>query len=57
MVTASAQQCNTKGSHVYSNLGFCLAVLFLQGRHGPDLILVALAGRVGNVVGRLPRRS
>lgn len=43
------QSCNAKGSHVY-NPGSCLAVLFLQGRHRPDLILVALAGRVGNVV-------
>lgn len=57
MVTASAQQCNTKGFHVYNLLGFRLAVLFLQGRHGPELILVALAGRAGNVVGRLSRRS
>jgi hypothetical protein len=36
--------------HVYtSNVASCLAVLFPQERHGPDLILVALAGRVSNV--------
>ena len=46
-----------KDSHAY-NRGLCLAVaaLFPQGRHGPDLILVALAGRVGNVVGLLRPR-
>ena len=54
MVTSRTQPCNLKGSLVY-NLGFCLAVLYLQVRRGLDLILVvsldALAGRVGNVVG------
>ncbi len=56
MVTASPQPCNAKRSHVY-NLGSCLEVLFPQGRRGPDLILVALAGRVDNVVGLLRSRS
>ena len=51
MDTASALARNATGSHVY-NLGFCLrvAVLFLQASRGSDLILVALAGRVGNVI-------
>jgi hypothetical protein len=51
MVTASVRSLayNANGSHVY-NLCY-LAVLFLQARRGPDLILAALAGRVGNVVG------
>jgi hypothetical protein len=56
MVTASVQSCDPNGSHVY-NLRCCLAVLFLQARRGPDLILVALAGRVGNVVGLLRPRT
>ena len=44
------QSFDANGSHVY-NLG-CLAILFLQGQgeRAPDLILVALAGRVGNVL-------
>jgi hypothetical protein len=56
MVTARVRSCNANGSHVY-NLGCCLAVLFLQARRGPDLILVALAGRVDNVVGLLRPRT
>ena len=56
MVTANVQSCDANGSYVY-NLGCCLAVLFLQARRGPDLIPVALAGRVGNVVGLLRPRT
>ena len=50
------QSCNAKASHVY-NLGRCFAVLFQQARRGPDLILVALAGRVDNVVQLLRPRT
>ena len=56
MVTGSVQSCNAKGPHVY-NLGCCLAVLLFQGKRAPDLILVALAGRVGNVVRVLRPRT
>ena len=57
MVTGIAQPCKAKDFHVY-NLGSYLSVLFLslRGRHGLDLILVALAGRVGNVIGLLRPR-
>jgi hypothetical protein len=54
MVTANHAMQNA--SHVY-NLGRCFAVLFQQARRGPDLILVALAGRVGNVVQLLRPRT
>ena len=60
MVTANPQPCNPKSYLVY-NLDSCLVVLYLQERHGPDITLVvllnALAGRVGDVVGLLRPRS
>ena len=56
MVTAGVQPRNANRSQVY-NLDCCLAVLFLQGRHGPDLIPVALAGRVGDAVALLRPQS
>jgi hypothetical protein len=48
----STMQCKRSSCTVYNLGGSCLAVLFLQGKHSPDLILVlvALAGRVSNII-------
>lgn len=57
MVTVKVLSYKPGGPHIY-NLSSRLAVPFLQGRRGPDLIvLIALAGQVCNVLGPHRPRS